>query len=294
MSDDITLQFADKVGRINQRLDQLVEDSSSPYATLFKAARYTLFGGGKRLRPLLAIVTAESLGVDLSKILDPACALELVHTYSLVHDDLPCMDDDDFRRDRPTLHKLYPEAVAILTGDFLLTYAFEVLTEAPYLQPKQSLRLIRSLSKAAGGHGMVAGQIMDLEAEGEVVEIGALEKIHQCKTAALLSAAFEFAGIVAEVDAATLLTLHKLGESLGLAFQIIDDVLDSSSRKKEGQKKGSDVENSKNTYVTLMGIERSKRRAYKLLEESYQFIETLPCVSHKLRLLAKHLVVRGC
>ncbi|MDP1834854.1 MAG: polyprenyl synthetase family protein [Chlamydiales bacterium] len=291
---DIQTYVDERINLINRRLDQLVEETPSPYGVLYSAARYSLLGGGKRLRPLLAVATAEALGADAQTALTPACSLELIHAYSMIHDDLPCMDDDDFRRGKPTLHKLYPEGIAVLAGDFLLTYAFEVITKAPSLTAEQHLQLVSTLAQAAGGHGMVGGQVMDLEAEGKAIDLRALQLIHQCKTGALLSAAFEFGGIVANASDTTMKLLQKLGQQLGLAFQIVDDVLDvTASETKHGKAHSSDVTNVKTTYVSLMGVEASSKKARDLLAQSLELLEQLPGETHVLKALANRLVNRN-
>lgn len=282
-----------KISAIEERLSLLVEASESPYSTLFTAARYSLLSGGKRLRPLLTLATAEALGANECAALTPACALEMIHTYSMIHDDLPCMDDDDFRRGKPTLHKLYPEGIAVLAGDYLLTYAFEILAEAPHLSPTQQNQLVLCLARAAGAHGMVGGQLMDVEAEGKAIDLKALQLIHECKTGALLTAAFEFGGIVADASIEMRKILSKLGQHLGLAFQIVDDVLDVvASETKHGKIHSSDIANVKTTYVSLMGIEASRAKAQELYQLSLELLKQLPGNTHLLQALANRLINR--
>lgn len=207
--------------RINATLERVVREVPEGHNRLYIAARYSLLGGGKRIRPLLAIATGKMLGADLEALLNPACALEMIHTYSLIHDDLPAIDNDDFRRGKPSLHKAYGDANALLAGDFLLTYAFEVLSEAPLLSSEQRLKLISTLAKASGGEGMIGGQIMDIAKKGHC-----LEKINAMKTGALLTASMQFGGIIAGVNPQIYDSLTLLGQKIGLLFQICDDILD--------------------------------------------------------------------
>lgn len=282
---DIQSYIASRSELINGELD-LLTSLPGTSKTLYEAARYSLFSGGKRLRPLLAIATAEALGCPPEIAQRPACALELIHTYSMIHDDLPCMDDDDFRRGKPTLHKVYPEGTAVLAGDFLLTLAFETLAQSPKLSADQRIHLIAQLAQAAGGHGMVAGQQLDIETEGQQLTLEELNIIHKGKTGALISAAFQFGGIIASASHDVLANLTQIGQLLGLAFQIIDDVLDVEKGY------GSDVANAKTTYATLRGVATSKEDAQRLLQQSCALIDALPGDSATLRALAEKLVNR--
>lgn len=274
--------------RIEQELDALIPKESSPYSVLFAAARYSLLGGGKRLRALLTLATTEMFGENPEKALIPACALEMVHTYSLIHDDLPCMDDDDFRRGKPSLHKAYPEGHAVLTGDFLLTHAFDVLVNCTTFTAEQKVQFIAALSEAAGGHGMIAGQIMDLSAENLPIDLDHLNLIHRKKTAAMIRAACEFGAIAAEASTAHIATLRHFGELLGLAFQIIDDVLDAP---KEMQ---SESEEGKASYATLLGVQVAQSEALRLWAAACDCLKQLPYESSLLQALAESAVVRTC
>lgn len=272
---------------INRRLGELIPEKN----TLFSAARYSLLGGGKRLRPLLVLAATEALRGDQEAALDPACALELVHAYSLIHDDLPAMDNDDFRRGKPTLHKVYPEAHAILTGDFLLNYSFEVLAQSPGLSNDQKIELIRTLSVAGGSEGMIGGQVMDLEANGKELTLASLEMIHNRKTSALLEAAFTFGGIIAKAAKEEIEILKKFGKSVGLIFQIIDDTLDvTASHEKHGR--SSDNQNNKTTYATLLGVDRALSLARELHEEALAHLSSLPYDTGLLREIADKMINR--
>jgi len=229
--------------------------------TLYEAMRYSLFAGGKRLRPLLALAAAQTMGGSLACALPAACALECIHTYSLIHDDLPAMDDDDLRRGKPTNHKVYGEAAAVLAGDGLLTYAFELLAEAFAEQGGQTgVRLISELSRAAGPGGMVGGQMADVEAEGAPVQAEQLEFIHQRKTGALIVAAVRMGAICAGAKLEELEALTGYARNLGLAFQIMDDILDIVGESdKLGKQVGADAALEKLTYPRVYGMEESKR-----------------------------------
>ena len=255
------------IAEIDRHLNQLLTLPHPTNASLYEAARYSLFSGGKRLRPLLTLATAEALAIPIDHVLQPACALELIHTYSMIHDDLPCMDDDDFRRGKPTLHRLYPEGHAVLAGDFLLTYAFEVLATSPFLNNEQRARLVVCLAQAAGGQGMVGGQALDLQATQQTVDASYLKAMHRAKTAALFGAALEMGAIAAAVSDKITNQLRHVGLQLGLAFQILDDILDvEASEAKHGKAVGSDAVNKKNTYVSLFGLDVAKDRAKQLID----------------------------
>lgn len=282
-----------KTNQIEKQLDKLVSEEDVPHLILLQAARYSLLNGGKRLRPLLTLATVETLGCNSEAALLPACALEMIHTYSLIHDDLPCMDDDDFRRGKPSLHKAFPEGHAVLAGDFLLTYAFDVLAHAEKLSIQQRLKLISIMSRKSGMPGMIAGQVMDLEAEGKTINLEQLQAIHRNKTGAIITAAIEFGGVVAEASEDQMKVLSQFGHDVGLAYQIIDDVLDvTASTKKPGQAIGSDIENGKATYVSLMGLKQAREMAQQLLETSKMAIRSLGKDTRLLEQFADRLVNR--
>lgn len=278
---------------IERRMAELLAVKDPEAGRLFDAARYTALSGGKRLRPMLTLATTESLGGNIELALIPACAIEMVHTYSLIHDDLPCMDDDDYRRGQLTVHKKFDEPTAVLTGDFLLTYAFEILAEAPGLNAEQKIALIASLAKAAGGKGMIAGQMLDLEAENSSVSLESLKLIHRRKTGDILTAAIEFGAIIANTPPEHMQILQKFGGLVGLAYQIIDDVIDvTASEQKHGKKISSDAINGKTTYITLLGVEGSKDAAATLLNEGFESLLNVPFKTTALQSLAGTLVNR--
>lgn len=262
---------------IEQRLDRLVPVRHGPHQHLFEAARYALLGGGKRLRPILALATTHMLGGDSSLALSPACTLEMIHTYSLIHDDLPCMDNDDYRRGKLTVHKKYSEGHAVLTGDFLLTHAFEVLATDTDLNPEKKSQLITILARQSGSEGMIGGQVMDLAYEGRKISLETLRLLHRSKTAALITASIEFGGIIGNATPFQLECLRQFGESIGLAFQVIDDILDvTSSQAKHGKSIASDIINQKSTYVSLLGIEQAHSYALNFYNQALKAIKPLP------------------
>lgn len=258
-----------------ERLSQLLTFPSPPESSLYEAARYITLGDGKRLRPLLLLATVAAFNGNLEAALSPACSLEMLHTYSLVHDDLPCMDDDDYRRGKLTLHKKFNEAIAVLTGDFLLTYSFEILSNSPQLSEKERLDLVRILSIRGGGNGMIGGQILDLESSHSQITLDKLQLIHQKKTGDLITAALEMGGIIAKADPVSQKILHAIGQEMGLAFQIIDDVIDLSSEK-HGKSISSDLANGKTTYISSLGKEGAKKAAYTLLDSALSNLHSLP------------------
>lgn len=264
---------------IDNHLDYLIP----PKDRLHEVARYSLLGTAKRIRPILTLATAEALNGSKQAALSPACALEMIHTYSLIHDDLPCMDNDDFRRGKPTLHKAYGEAEAVLAGDFLLTQAFQTISDAPDLNSDQKVLLSSNLGKNAGGSGMILGQLMDMQFEGKKIGFDDLRSIHQRKTGALITSAIELGGIVSYANPHIMAVLHEFGQEIGLAFQIIDDVLDADEEKSE-----------KSTYVTLLGREKAMESAQNLLKSSIQIISKLPNDTTILKEIAHYMIARNC
>lgn len=246
------------LSKIEETLKKIVaERSELPYSALFSAARYSLLSGGKRLRPLLVLAVCQAYDASIESALIPACAIELVHTYSLIHDDLPCMDDDDLRRGKPTLHKVYPEWHALLTGDYLLTHAFEILSTSSGLDAEQKLSLVQTLAKSAGAHGMIGGQMIDLLFEEGPLSWEILEQMHLGKTAGLITSALEFGGIISHAPPHDMALLKKAGTAFGIAFQLIDDLLDSSPP------------------VAHLGAKEIKERAENLVAEAMQALSSL-------------------
>jgi len=259
---------------------------------LHEAMRYAAQGGGKRIRPLLVFAAGE-LGNANPKVLDAAAAaIEMIHAYSLVHDDLPCMDDDDLRRGRPTVHKAFDEATALLVGDALQTKAFEVLVDTQGTA-EMRLSLIGELSKASGSLGMAGGQAIDLESVGQKIDLAALKQMHAMKTGALLSCAVRMGAIAAELDATALTQLTQYSTALGLAFQVVDDVLDATADSQTlGKTAGKDAADDKPTYVTLMGLEYAQNQAKELQELALDSLAPFGPKADALRALARLVVER--
>lgn len=273
---DFKQYYETRKSLLDQHLDHLIPKTSLYHQTLFEAARYSLLASAKRLRPLIAIAVAESYGIPPKSCLNAASALELIHTYSLIHDDLPCMDNDDFRRGRPTLHRVFNESHALLTGDYLLTKAFEVIAQDPYLTSDKKINLIQILSEHSGGHGMIGGQVMDLDAEDQQIPLTLLEVIHQKKTAGLIIASIEFGACIADAPFEDRQLLMGFGNEIGLAFQIIDDILDETGTLEEmGKKPHSDEQNKKSTFATLLGIEAAREKSLEHLELAKSYLDGL-------------------
>lgn len=243
---------------IDDTLRLLFEEENPASRTLYEAMQYSLLAGGKRIRPSLFLLLLEILGKDSSRFLPEACALECVHTYSLIHDDLPGMDNDDYRRGKLTNHKVFGTGVAIMAGDALLTAAFEILSRSRTVSCENKCRMIEILAAAAGANGMVAGQVQDIEAENRVLNLRELRFMDYCKTGCLLCAPVDMAGILGEASPQEKEKLHAFGKHLGLLFQITDDLLDENGHLDEmGKEPGKDREENKSTYVTILGKEKA-------------------------------------
>jgi len=254
---------------IELRLHEIIPAIDAPHSLLFEAARYSLLLPAKRFRPLLLLAVLDDFDCPLEWGIDPACALEMVHTYSLIHDDLPCMDDDELRRGKPTLHKVYDEAQAILTGDYLLTYAFEVLANAPHLSAEKKLSLTRLLSSRAGGDGMIGGQVIDILYEGKSIDSETLKLMFSKKTAALLAVSLEFGAVIANLNTEDQKHLQKAGIALGVGYQYIDDLLDATGDEKDlGKPVGSDVYNEKASSLTLYSEQETRDKAHACFSEA--------------------------
>lgn len=285
--------------RCEQALPRLLgsdEPIPGALAGLYEATHYSLMSGGKRVRPMLVYTAAEALGADASHpALDhAACAIEMLHVYSLVHDDLPAMDDDDLRRGRPSCHRAFGEATAILVGDGLQARAFELLAEAPGLEPAQRVAMVRTLAAAAGMQGMVGGQAIDIAATDTQPGISYIEAMHERKTGALIRAALAIGGIAAGGNPDQLEALQRYGRSIGLAFQVVDDILDvTADTAVLGKTGGKDSDANKPTYVSLLGLAGARRQAAALLEDSLAALEDLGEQALRLRQLAEFIVQRG-
>lgn len=293
-----TFSFEDWVRAHGQRtelaLDNLLDAANTNPARLHEAMRYAAQGGGKRIRPLL-VYAAGALSDDTNQsALDAAAvAIECIHAYSLVHDDLPCMDDDDLRRGRPTVHKAYDEATALLVGDALQTRAFEVLANAQ-CDADTCLAMISSLASASGSRGMAGGQAIDLDSVGKKLDLAGLKQMHAMKTGALLSCSVQMGGIAAKLNPAQMQHLQDYSEALGLAFQIVDDVLDATADSQTlGKTAGKDAANDKPTYVTLMGLDYAQKAAKDLQETAIASLESFGSKGQALKDLALLVVNRG-
>jgi geranylgeranyl diphosphate synthase type II len=268
---DVAAYMQERVAAVDAALERVLPAESLRPETLHKAMRYSVFAGGKRLRPVLVVAGAEAVGGRMADVMPTACALELIHTYSLVHDDLPAMDNDDFRRGLPTNHKVFGEAIAILAGDALLTLAFRLVAEnfTPAMDAGRLRDVLADVADAAGHAGMVGGQVADLESEGKRVSVDAVDYIHTHKTGALIRTALRVGARICGGTPAQIDALSAAGAALGLAFQIVDDILDVVSSSAElGKTVGKDQAQQKATYPALSGLDASRARARTLLAEA--------------------------
>ncbi len=293
---NIKSYLAKKKTIVDKALEKLVPPANMFPASVHEAMRYSLFAGGKRVRPILAIAAAEALGATTSDLLPLAGSLELIHTYSLIHDDLPAMDDDDFRRGRSTCHKVYGEAIAILAGDGLLNLAFEVLSDprrTKSVSANRLLSIIREIGAASGVHGMVGGQVVDMESEGKDIDLPTLEYIHTHKTGALIRASVRVGALYAKASEKRLKALTRYGERVGLAFQIADDILDITGKQDEiGKAVGSDLKKGKKTFPGFYGLEGSRLRANEVADKAIHSLRDFDRKADPLRELAKYIVNR--
>lgn len=280
---------------VEELLDALLPRPEGHEADLFRAMRHGTLEGGKRLRPLLVVASADLFAVARSRALRVAAAVELVHCYSLIHDDLPCMDDDDLRRGRPTVHKAFGEASAVLAGDALLTLAFEVLA-APQTHGDAEVRveLVRALAEAAGGRGMVGGQAIDLAAEKVALDLGSVTRLQQLKTGALIAFACTAGAILGKIGGPLRHALHAYAHDLGLAYQIADDLLDAEgSVAATGKRVGKDAAAGKATFVSLLGIEQARIQAGLLAAQAARHLEPFGERADLLRAIAGFIVTRA-
>ena len=291
---DLDQYLAEKVQAVERFLDGYLPPENAYPPAIHRAVRYSLFAGGKRLRPSLVMAAAEAVGGKDEDALAGAAAVEMVHTYSLIHDDLPSMDNDSLRRGQPTSHVVFGEAIAILAGDALLTHAFHLLATAPSsLDPTRRLRAVAVLAEAAGLAGLIGGQVVDLESEGVPVEAGTLEFIHRKKTGALMSAAVRLGALLGGGPEATVEMLAHFGSLIGQAFQIVDDVLDVEGDSAAlGKTAGKDQKVAKATYPSLHGLEAARERAAALVEEARSQIAPLGPPAEPLRALARRVLER--
>lgn len=278
---------------VDAALERLLPPADAPPAVIHRAMRYSVFAGGKRLRPILCVEAARLFAADVSAAIPVACAVEFIHTYSLIHDDLPALDNDDLRRGRPTCHVQFGEAMAILAGDALLTRAFETLAAAE-IEPRRRVAIIRAISTAAGTvEGMVGGQVADLEAQGKPIEKPMLDYIHHSKTAALIRASVVSGAMAGGAADADVEHMRRFGESIGFAFQVVDDILDvEESSATLGKTAGKDLSQRKATFPALYGLEKSREIARRSVAEAHEELAQYGDHARSLHELADYLVSR--
>jgi len=295
---DLNAYLIGKKQRIDEAIDRYLPGDEESPKDLFKAMRYSLFAGGKRIRPILCLAAADAVGQTAhpDSLLPVACALEYIHTYSLIHDDLPAMDNDDYRRGKPTSHKVFGEALAILAGDALLTEAFQLMTRSDLqvgIAPENLLRVISEIAMAAGACGMVGGQVDDVQAEGKPGNLDTLNRIHNRKTGAMIVVALRVGAILAGGTEQDISALTDYGHKIGLVFQIADDILNvEGDRTLLGKNTGSDAARGKMTFPLLLGLETSRQKAFSLVEEALGDLEVFDSRATPLRLLARYFVDR--
>ena len=290
---DLNSYLSSKRKQINQALDSIFANTSSK---IVKAMKYSLMAGGKRIRPVLCVAAAETVGGPNQDVIHAACALEMIHTYSLIHDDLPAMDNDDIRRGQPTCHMAFDEATAILAGDALLTLAFEVLSSTEFVQDnhvRNWMKVINILSTAAGYKGMIEGQMQDMAGEGHLLCLEDLENMHALKTGALIEASVKVGAILGKGSPVQIQQLKTYSKNIGLAFQVTDDLLDvEGDPNVMGKDAGSDQARSKSTYPALLGIEQSKQFAKKLVNNALKALDYFDNKAQPLRAIAYYIVDR--
>ncbi len=286
--------FADQQGLVDQALDRFTPAGTEHPATIHKAMRHSLFAGGKRIRPILCIAAAAAVSDDKTAVMHAACSLEMIHTYSLIHDDLPALDNDDFRRGKPTCHKVFGEAMAILAGDALFTLAIQTLTCIESADAARVVALIRELSFASGTvGGMIGGQVTDIEGERQPPTPELLDSIHRAKTGALLRASVRMGGIAAGGKAAQIEALSRYGEHVGLAFQIVDDILDvEESSEALGKTAGKDAAQGKITFPAVYGLDRSRAMAQEQCRLSHDALLPFGDGAQRLHEIADLIVQR--
>jgi geranylgeranyl diphosphate synthase type II len=293
MSFDLDAYMKERLAAVDAALDVFLPPETERPGTLHKAMRYSVFAGGKRLRPILVMAGAEAVGGTAEQVMPTACAMELIHTYSLVHDDLPAMDNDDFRRGVPTNHKVFGEATAILAGDALLTLAFRLVADNLRQANPGALEVVVDIADAAGHGGMVAGQVADLEAEGRQVGADTVDYIHAHKTGALIRTSLRVGARLCGATAEQVRALSVAGADLGLAFQIVDDILDVVASSEElGKTAGKDQIQQKATYPAIHGIEASRARARALVDEADAALAALGPRAEPIRALGRFILER--
>ena len=294
---DLKNYLEEKRAIVNEALKEIFPPSTAPSRDIVKAMNYSLFAGGKRLRPILCMAGAEAVGGNGRSVLPVACALELIHTYSLIHDDLPVMDDDDMRRGKPTSHKVFGEALAVLAGDGLLTEAFRIMTltdtHQGQVNAQSLLRVVALIAEAAGYQGMVGGQVVDIQSEGKDVDLPLVEFIHIHKTGALITASVSSGAILGGGEETQISAIKEYGQKIGLAFQISDDILDIEGDSAEmGKSIGGDVEKKKITFPSVIGIDRSKTIQQEMVDQALEALKPFDHRAEPLRQIAAYIIER--
>jgi len=281
---------------INKSLDGYMIFNESPQQIIFNSMRYSLVSGGKRLRPILAFAVSDILNGNIEDVIPFACAIEMIHTYSLIHDDLPSMDNDDYRRGRLTNHKVFGESLAILTGDALLNYAFEIMSEHALKSKKNIISIIKAMNlivKASGKSGMIGGQVIDLQSEQKMISNELLEKMHKLKTGELIKVPILVSAIICNASDKEMSVLEVYAQKIGMAFQIKDDILDIEGNDEIlGKKTGSDKKNNKSTFITVYGLDKSKKILRETIDEAIEVISIFKGREIFLKNLAEFLLKR--
>lgn len=282
-----------KIELVNKELDSIYLEQDALNSTLAKSMNYSLMAGGKRLRPVLLMAAADAVGANGENFVHLATSIEMIHTYSLIHDDLPVMDNDDYRRGKLTNHKVFGDGVAVLAGDALLTMAFEVIADSPNVDVAKKLKIVKEISHAAGPEGMVGGQVIDLESEGKHIDMNTLQKMHRAKTGALFCAAIRSGAILGDATDKQLESLTEYARQFGLAFQITDDILDVTGDEASiGKPVGSDEKNHKSTYVTLGSLQSAKDLAQKAVDNAKEALKDFGTEADFLREIVDYLISR--
>lgn len=290
---DLQTYITERCALIDAALHRFIPSEVTSPATIHKAMRHSMFAGGKRLRPILCLAAAEACGGRVETAMPAACAVECLHTYTLIHDDLPCMDDDDFRRGVPTCHKVYGDGIAVLAGDALQALAFQLLAQVPGNANYNVGHFVSELAITSGSLHLIGGQVMDLEGEGKKLPLADLRYVHESKTAALLTTSIKLGGMCVGASPEQVRALHTFGWDTGLAFQIIDDILDvTQTTEKLGKSAGKDLTSEKSTYPALLGLDASREEAHRLTHEAMQALRIFGPKADPLRQLAEHLLNR--
>jgi geranylgeranyl diphosphate synthase type II len=294
---DLKAYFNMQCARIDEALDRFLPGETELPHSVHKAMRYSIFAGGKRVRPILLLAACQAVGGDSERAIPAACSMEMIHTYSLIHDDLPAMDDDDFRRGNPTNHKVFGEAIAILAGDALLTEAFKLVSDRRFADGIDSaglLAVIHEIATCAGSYGMVGGQVIDMESEGRHdIDMATVQYIHTHKTGALIKASVVAGALLGGAAAQQLAAITRYGEAAGLAFQIADDILDIEGTTEEiGKDAGSDEARGKATYPAVMGLAAAREEARSMMDEALRALEIFDTEAEPLREIARYIVQR--